>query len=79
MFQMTVENAMVVNSAIVTVAGPCVNRLMFTSSLLDDYGNVYAASIPLDATLIHDDAQIVLELRGAVNAESLVGRILKSA
>ena len=76
MFQMTVEDAMVVNSRIVTVAGPCIDMLGFKSRLLDEHGNVYTASIPLDATLVFDNTRIVLELSGTMNAEALIGRTL---
>jgi len=79
MFEMTVINAMVVNSKIVTVAGPCVNRIKFTSRLLDEHGNEYVASIPLDATVLFDDSQIILELKGDMTAESLIGKTLRSA
>jgi len=78
MFQMTVDDAMKVHENLISVAGPCLNKYNFSSPLVDNFGNVYEAHIPLGKTLVFDDSRVILGIYGKYDVESFKGRMLVS-
>ena len=76
MFKMTVEDFIKVNG-VVSVSGQCENRWKLSGRLIDDYGKIYSAYVPLGKDLIIDDSRIMLCLKGEVDIKSLKGRTLR--
>jgi len=76
---MTIENAIKIHDNLVAVAGPCINKHLFKSPLIDEKGNVYIAHITFVKTLVYNDDIIDLGIYGSYDIESLKGLILKTA
>jgi len=75
---MTVLNAIKIHGRLISVSGPCMNALKFTSKLVDEFGNKYDAHIPFDRAVTFDDSKIMLGIVGEYDVKSLIGRMLKS-
>jgi len=76
---MTVEDARIVHSNLVSISGPYQNKKYSTNRLIDELGNVYDAHIPFVRPLVSEESTIILGIYGAYDVDKLVGRVLKSA
>jgi hypothetical protein len=76
MFQVMVDDAVVVHSNLLAVSGECKNRNELTKELVDEFGNVYVAYPAFGYSLNRSDSQIILGIAGNHDAESFKGKVL---
>ena len=80
MFKMTVTDAINIKGTLLSIAGPCNNIYEFSSPLVDEFGNMYDAHVPLTNYKVMDnyDKEIILGINGNYNAKEFIGRVLTS-